>query len=63
MHRFKGSNLIVPLCVAANAGWWITQDFGVQLHGFGKRSAFDLLVVLYAGRHSYSGTKQMNNEE
>jgi len=21
------------LCVAANAGWWITQGFGVQLHG------------------------------
>jgi hypothetical protein len=23
----------VPLSVAANAGWWITQGFGVQLHG------------------------------
>jgi hypothetical protein len=22
-----------PLSVAANAGWWITQGFGVQLHG------------------------------
>jgi len=25
----------VPLSVAANAGWWITQGFGVQLHGMG----------------------------
>jgi hypothetical protein len=24
-----GATLIVPLSVAANAGWWITQDFGV----------------------------------
>jgi len=32
--RFKGSHLIVPLCVAANAGWWITQGFGVKLHDF-----------------------------
>jgi hypothetical protein len=30
--RLTGSTLIVPLCVAANAGWWITQGFGVQLH-------------------------------
>jgi hypothetical protein len=22
------------LCVAANAGWCVAQDFGVQLHGF-----------------------------
>jgi len=61
--RFKGSNLIVPLCVAANAGWWITQDFGVQLHGFTKRSVFDLLIELSVGRYSSDGIKQMNNEE
>jgi hypothetical protein len=24
-----GATLIVPLSVVANAGWWITQDFGV----------------------------------
>ena len=53
----------MPLSVAANAGWWITQGFGVQLHGFGKRRAFDLLVELYAGRHSLDGIRQINNKE
>jgi len=32
--QFKGSHLIVPLSVAANAGWWITQGFGVKPHDF-----------------------------
>ena len=41
-----------PLSVAANAGWWITQDFGVQLLGLGQRSVFDSLVAICVGRHS-----------
>ena len=53
----------MPLCVSVNAGWWITQDFGVKLHGFTKRSVFDLLIELSVGRYSSDGIKQMNNEE
>ena len=44
-----------PLSVAANAGWWITQGFRAQLHGFDQRSVFDLLVAVYVGRHSLNG--------
>jgi len=33
MLRLTGSHLIVLLCVAINAGWWITQGFGAQMHG------------------------------
>ena len=33
----RGSTCHGPLSVAANAGWWITQGFGVQLHGFGQK--------------------------
>ena len=40
MLRFKGSHLIVPLCVAANAGWWITQGFGVKLHDFLEKEVY-----------------------
>ena len=29
-----GASCHGPPSVAANAGWWIKQDFGVQLHGF-----------------------------
>ena len=53
----------MPLSAAANSGWRITQGFGVQLHGFGKRSAFDLLVELYAGRHSLDGIGQVQSLE
>ena len=41
-----------PLSVAANAGWWITQGFRVQLHGLGQRSVFGSLVAICVGRHS-----------
>ena len=27
-----GVTLKALLCVAANAGWWITQGFGAQMH-------------------------------
>ena len=63
MLRLTGATWHGPLSVAANAGWWITQDFGVKLHGFTKRSVFDLLIELSVGRYSSDGIKQMNNEE
>jgi hypothetical protein len=47
-----GSTYHVPLSVAANAGWWITQSFRAQLHGFGQRRVFDLLVAICVSRHS-----------
>ncbi len=46
------ATLIVPLSLAANAGWWITQGFGVQLHGFGQRRVFGSLVAICVSRHS-----------
>ena len=52
MLRFKGVTSHDLLSVAANAGWWITQSFRAQLHGFGQRSAFDMLVAICVGRHS-----------
>jgi len=63
VHRFKGSNLIVRLCVAINAGWWISRGFGVQLHGFAKRSVFDLFIELYTGRHSLVRISQVHRLE
>ena len=61
MLRLTGSPLRMPLCVAANAGWWITHDFRVQMHGFAKRSVFDLLIELCVGRHSLDGIRQVPN--
>lgn len=33
-----GATLYGPLRVAANSGWWITQDFNVQMHGFWSKT-------------------------
>ena len=52
MLRLTGATYHGPLSVAANAGWWITQSFRAQLHGFGQRRVFDLLVAVCVGRHS-----------
>ena len=53
----------VPLSVAANAGWWITQGFGVQLHGFGQRRVFDSLVEICVGRHSLDEIREVQSFE
>ena len=55
MLRLTGSTLIVPLSVAANAGWCVAQGFGVQLHGLRFDEYVDTLVDLYVGRHSLNG--------
>ena len=55
MLWLTGATCHGPLSVAANVGWWITQDFGVQLHGLGQRSVFDSLVAICVGRHSLNG--------
>ena len=47
-----GATYHVPLCVAANSSWWITQGFRAQLHGLGQRRVFDMLVAICVGRHS-----------
>ena len=54
---------MVPLCVVTNAGWWITQSFRAQLHGFGQRSVFDMLVAICVGRHSLNGISQFRSCE
>ena len=63
MLRLTGSPLRMPLCVAANAGWWITHDFRVQMHGFAKRSVFHLFIELYTGRHSLVKISQVKRLE
>ena len=55
MLRLTGGASHSSLSVAANSGWWITQGFRAQLHGFDQRSVFDLLVAVYVGRHSLNG--------
>ena len=56
-----GATYHVPLSVAANAGWWITQIFRVQLHGLGQRSVFDSLVAICVGRHSLDEVSEIRS--
>ena len=63
MLRLTGATYYVPLSVAANAGWWITQGFRAQLHGFGQRSVSDSLVAICVGRHSLDEIREVQSFE
>ena len=63
MPWLTGLTYHVPLCVAANSSWWITQVLAHKCAAFGQSSAFDLLVAICVGGHSLDEIREVRSFE